>query len=117
MNGESDAELVLTTMPETFRQEPESTIIVREAWVESPHSVCIVYDDTRYKHGTLGRRITFPPYARDDDPSSTGEESAMSMIEPLGSTIDHLREDANGISWLAVLDGGFPRVPGSDDQK
>ncbi|MDN5668640.1 MAG: hypothetical protein L0G87_09620 [Renibacterium salmoninarum] len=117
MKSESDAELVLAAMLEPFHQEPESTIIVREAWVESPRSVCIVYDDTRYKYGVLGMRVTFPPHARDNDPRSTGEETAATIMEPLGSDVDHLRADANGISWLGILDGGFPRVPGSDDQK
>lgn len=112
MKSYSDAELVLATMLKTFNQEPESTIVIRDAWVESPHSVCVVYDDTRYKLGTLGRRITFPPHAREGDPGSTGEDAAMNIIEPLGGSVtDYMRLGPMGITWLWSGNGDFPIPP------
>ncbi|MCW1249166.1 hypothetical protein ODZ83_02990 [Acaricomes phytoseiuli] len=112
MNQNRDAEVVLAELLKTLSEEPSSTIIVREAWVESPQSVCIVYDDNRYDLGTLGTRITFPPHARDNDPSSTGEDVAMSLIEPLGGApADYMRPGPQGVTWLWLRGADFPALP------
>lgn len=109
MANESDAEIVVSSLREALHAAAADDLVIHAAWADSPTSACVVYQSP-LTDGLTGRRITFPPHAHDDDPVSTGQDWAQTIMEPLGRTPRSHRRDAHGVSWINVS-GDFPVPP------
>ena len=80
-------------------------------WVESQTTVCVVYKRVIDPEWIFGRRLTFPPHARPDDPASTGLDAAEFLREPPGASMESARTDGAGITWLGLGEDPLPRTP------
>jgi hypothetical protein len=80
------------------------SVEVLAAWVEGGDALCIVYQYPYYQ-GVLGLRAAIDTdmhmYGEPvSDPESFGRDIADFQIgEPLGTVVDRLRLDDNGVSW------------------
>lgn len=90
------------------------SVNVLSAWTEGGTAFCVVY---RYQcfDGVLGLRRTFDEdmYGETpEDPRDFGCDVAIYDIgEPLGTVVDRLRVDQDGVHWWGDLDSQLPRKP------
>jgi len=89
---------------------PGEEIVVHEAWVDTPRSLCIVYEHSLFGVGVMGLRIVITVHARPNDPQSTGEDIAMLLTEPVGTS--QLHQGRFGVTWWGnVNDDNLPVPP------
>lgn len=108
----AQAEQVLDALLGTLPQisSPGEEIVVHDAWVDTPRSVCVVYEHSLFGDGVMGLRKVITVHARSHDPQSTGEDIARSLTEPLGSS--RLHRGPFGVTWWGVVDeDGLPVPP------
>ncbi|WP_156888161.1 hypothetical protein [Microbacterium indicum] len=110
MVGLEDARAVLDALVRDAAYFSDE-IRVHSAWVESPNSVCVIYE--RFIDGgvILGRRIIFPPHARESDPASTGSDAVELLREPAWSVSEHYPTDEDGVFWLIPATDRVPITP------
>ncbi|KZX20512.1 hypothetical protein [Rathayibacter tanaceti] len=112
MTETTDAELVRDALVKEVRESFASDVEVVHIWIENTGSVCVLYRRAAGGHQVIGRRVRFPPHARDDDPASTGADAAQDMAEPLGALAGHARL-ADGIMWVGIPEADpLPTPPG-----
>ncbi len=108
-----DACTVLSALTREVTTSWAQDIQLYAAWVESPTSVCVVYE-RRIDEGlglVYGQRVIFPPHVVKGDPTSTGEDVAQSLLEPPGDAFLRARK-RNGVNWLWIQsDDDIPLWP------
>ena len=98
-----DASMVLSALTREVTTSFAEDIQLYAAWVESPTSVCVVYQ-RRIDVGldlVYGQRVTFPPHVIKNLTTSTGEDLTQSLLEPPGDAFLRARK-RNGVNWLWV---------------
>ena len=99
-----EASTVIQALLRTLAKWQGHDVLVHEVWSDSPASACVVFEHTAGDLGPLGYRVSFPPHAIANDPTSTGESWALGLIEPLGALTKGIRRDIFGIGWVAGID-------------
>ncbi|NED96104.1 hypothetical protein G1H11_12375 [Phytoactinopolyspora alkaliphila] len=99
---DADARVVLAVVTRDLREDFGEEVNLLDAWIETLNSTCVLYRYRIGDIGVIGRRITFPPHAADDDPASTGNDWAQTIAEPLGTLARTLRRDELGILWAGL---------------
>lgn len=91
------------------------TVEVLAAWIDHDH-LCFVYQYPVFD-GVLGIRCETETGLYGEpasDPGHFGQDVAdFSIGEPLGSVVDHLRQDSHGIYWWGDLNDELPALPDS----
>jgi hypothetical protein len=106
-----DATVVMQALSAEVASSFAEELQIFAMWVESPHAVCVVYRRTIDPDLIIGRRISFPPHARPDNPSSTGTETAEFLREPIGASPNSAQTDAAGITWPGWGNQPLPCTP------
>jgi hypothetical protein len=92
------------------------TVEVLAAWIDDD-GLCVVYQYP-YFDGVLGFR-TGTELDTDNEMALSAPEFGQDIAdfnigEPLGSVVDHLRQDAYGVHWWGDLTDGLPQLPASE---
>lgn len=103
-NSYEEANTVMHAVIRELELDFSNIVNIVDIWIDSPNSVCIIYKYINSINFTLGRRITFPPHAVPNNPSSTGEDWAQTISEPLGASLQTVRHDPKGIAWVGIPD-------------
>lgn len=104
-----DASMVLMSLMHDITLYFPEEVTVLAVWVESEESICVVYTRAIEPSVRLGRRLLFPPHARENDPASTGQAFAELLREPAPLTADVAHNDSQHVHWLGMRD--LPRFP------
>lgn len=80
------ASMVLMSLMHDITRYFSDEVTVLAVWVQSEESACVVYTRSIEPSVRLGRRLGFPPHAREDDPASTNQASRSFFANPLLST-------------------------------
>jgi hypothetical protein len=103
-----DASMVLMSLMHDITLYFPEEVTVLAVWVESEQSICVVYTRTIEPFVRLGRRLGFPPHARENDPASTGQAFAELLREPAPLT-PVADNDSQHVHWIGMRD--VPRFP------
>jgi hypothetical protein len=97
--------IVMRTLLQTLADLSGHDVLIHEVWADSHTSACVVFEREGEDLGPIGYRVSYPPHAVGNDPTSTGESWALGLFEPLGASAHHRNPARCSWNWL----GGWHR--------